>query len=158
MFIFSFFYIQSNKFSIGYENDISRVINLNDNSNLIRFKINIAIILTKFSFNNSFLWGHGDILKNFKYLNTYYVIPHNELLYTLLRFGLIRTIFFSYFIFSIYKKYINKSNLEYFISLLFYTLFLWVDFLILPSLEIIFIFFLFSSSYFKPNERNNFSN
>ena len=48
-------------------------------------------------------------------------IPHNELLDSIIEFGLITVIFFSFIYPTGFNKLVSFANLEYFIPLLFYT-------------------------------------
>ena len=123
--------------------DVSRLTNVVDTSNFIRFKINTDIILGLFSGDPDLLYkGYGDITANPKYLETRLLMPHNELIKAIAQFGLLVTIFFFLVSRKYISQYVNSKTISYFIPIVLYTLILWVRFTIIPSFEMIFILFI----------------
>lgn len=123
--------------------DVSRLTNVVDTSNFIRFKINTDIILGLFSGDPDLLYkGYGDITANPKYLETRLLMPHNELIKGIAQFGLLVTIFFFLVSRKYISQYVNSKTISYFVPIVLYTLILWVRFTIIPSFEMIFILFI----------------
>lgn len=126
--------------TISYQDDISRVVNLNDGSNLIRFSTNAKVLASIGTLDEKLIWGYGDVHGR-NYRKVFHAMPHNEVFDFLVEFGLIALLAFAFITVPIFGRYLNYLTLEYYVSLLFYGLFLWIRFLILPSFESIFIFF-----------------
>lgn len=142
---FNFWFTREVNVAVGYDASLNRVIELNDNSNMLRFSTNCDIIKSN---DENLLWGYGDIVKNSN--NPYYirhtVMPHNEVLDSVAEFGLILTICFACLVFVPASKLFNKRTYKYFFPVLLYTLILWVRFLVVPSLEM-FLFFAMMNIY-----------
>lgn len=123
--------------------DVSRLTNVVDTSNFIRFKINTDIILGLFSGDPDLLYkGYGDITVNPKYLETRLLMPHNEMIKAIAQFGFLVTIFFFIVSRKYISQYVNSKTISYFVPIVLYTLILWVRFTIIPSFEMIFILFI----------------
>jgi len=141
--LISLWYTSSIQSSVSYETGFNRIVRLNDGSNQVRFNANALVLRT---ISNSpadpqVLFGYGPVqnfLKEKKFPN----MPHNELFDSIVEFGLLTVIFFSFLTLPVFNKLVSFANLEYFIPLLFYTLILWVRYLLVPSLEMLFILFL----------------
>ncbi len=141
--LFSIWYSHNRQPTITYETGVHRIVHLNDGSNELRFKANALVLSTIFTMplEPLILLGYGPI-QNFQLAKKSPIMPHNELFYSIVEFGLLAVIFFSLFALSAFNKLVSYSNLEYFIPLLFYTSILWVRYLLVPSLEMLFILFL----------------
>lgn len=141
--LLSFWYTSNIQSSISYETGFHRIVHLNDGSNQIRFRDNTLALDAIFTFppETLVLFGYGPV-QNFLEAKKTSHMPHNELLDTIVEFGLLTVIFFSLFTLPAFNRLVSFANLEYFIPLLFYTLFLWVRYLLVPSLEMLFILFL----------------
>lgn len=123
----------------------SRLSNINDTSNFLRFKINTNIIWDLFESENSkmlFYSGYGDLGVNPIYRAQYFLMPHNEILKSIAQFGLIFTILCFLISRKGYLKLIDVYSLPIFVSIVIYTLILWERFTVVPSLEMIFILFI----------------
>jgi hypothetical protein len=142
--LFSVWYAQTFQPVVSYDSSIQRISTINDGSNFVRMRANknsIDFIASKFA-SADVLLGMGNLEKDSKYINENVVIPHNELLLSILEFGLLAVLIFASFSITVWQKLFGYDNIEYVFSILFYTLILWVHFVIIPSLEVIFIFFL----------------
>jgi hypothetical protein len=142
--LFCIWYTKNVTFEVAYDISINRFAHLNDGSNYIRFSVNAGVvsdIMTNID-TRSVLIGIGEATKNSDYREKNVFMPHNELLNSILEYGLIAVVLFAIFSVSVIKRQITFNNIEYFFSLLFYTLILWVHFIIVPSMEMIFIVFL----------------
>ncbi len=141
---FSIWYVANVKYDIAYDTSINRLTQLNDGSNELRFFSNTLVLGTIYQspLNPKVLYGYGKIENFIKTTKDSLIMPHNELFDSIVQFGLISVIFFSIFTISVYQKFTNFSNLEFFIPVLFYTLILWIRLLLIPSFEMIFILFL----------------
>jgi len=141
--LFSLWYTSNVHSSIYYETGFNRLIRLNDDSNQIRFRNNAMALNTIFKLppEPQVFFGYGPAQNYLKAKKTEH-IPHNELLDSIIEFGLITVIFFSFFTLPIYNNLVSFANLEYFIPLLFYTTILWVRYLLVPNPEMLFILFL----------------
>ena len=92
-----------------------------------------------------FLWGYGAISgknANPEYVFNYHLMPHNELLDSIAEFGYIATLLFVIFSIPLYNRYFSGRMYDYYIPLVIYTMILWARFMIVPSPEMAFIFFL----------------
>jgi len=140
---FSFWYVVSVKSAIDYDTSINRIATLNDGSNKLRFLANTMAIASiyKDPLSAKTLLGSGSVENFIKESKGALIIPHNELFDAIIEFGLIMVIFFALFSFPFFDKVISYSNVEYLIPILFYTLILWVRFILVPSFEMIFILF-----------------
>lgn len=138
---FSFWYSTNVKAKIVYDTSISRISTLNDDSNKLRFLTNALAIVNIYNnpLDSKVLFGFGPVDNFVKTTNKSPVTPHNELLDSIVQYGIIMAIFFILFSLSIFNKVVSYSNIEHFIPILFYTSILWVHFLLVPSFEMIFI-------------------
>lgn len=141
---FSLWFITNVNIQKSNDLSISRITTLNDNSNQMRFRANAIVIGTIFTapFSEKVLLGFGKVENFVGTIAESMVMPHNELFDTIVEFGLITVVFFSFFSLPIYNKVTSYSNIEYLLPILFHTLILWVRFLIVPSFEMIFILFM----------------
>lgn len=157
-FIFNFWFLLNVKIGDPYKTDASRVTEVNDQSNKMRFLINTKVIAGIFVEKDEKLkFGYGQISKgvSVEYASKYGLMPHNELLMSVAEYGYIFTLLCVLFVLSIYNKFFNKKNIIIIAPLLLYTLILWVRFLIVPSFEMIFIFYLLKINS-QENEKNSF--
>lgn len=142
--IFSFWFIfNMNTDLIDGGEGKERLVNLNDQSNFIRFKINATVVYNLFSGEDKRLLkdGYGDLGKNAEYREAYFLMPHNELLKGIAQFGIWFTLFCLFISRKGFSPLVNYHTVEYFIPIVVYTLILWVKFSSLPSLEMLFILF-----------------
>lgn len=141
--ILSLWYTSNIKSSISYETGYHRIVHLNDGSNKIRFKANTLVLNSMLNtpFQSEVLLGYGPA-QNFLTAQRTSFMPHNELFDSIVRFGLLGVILFSIFTLSVFNRLVSFVNIEYFIPLLFFTSILWVRYLLIPSPEMLFIFFL----------------
>lgn len=125
-----------------------RVTAVNDESNKLRFLVNTLVINELISGNNDLIWGYGDVgnVDN-KYSNDFDLMPHNELFYSIVEFGIIATLMFLMFSLWVYKKYFFWGTFDYYFPILICTLVLWARFMIIPSPEMFFILFLIRNKY-----------
>lgn len=149
---FSFWYIANIKSEIAYETGISRIATINDGSNELRFLGNTLVIGTIYAapLDARVLFGFGRIENYINASKDSLIMPHNELLDSVVEFGVIAVLFFSFVSLPIFNKVTSYENIEYLIPVLFYTLILWVRFLLVPSFEMLFILFML----YIGNERN----
>ena len=144
-FIFNFWFLSNIKIESSYKTDSSRITELNDGSNMLRFMINSKVIVGLFIEKDENLkFGYGQISKgkSIKYSNKYGLMPHNEFLMAIAEYG------------SIYNNFFDKKNIIIIAPLLLYTFILWVRFLIVPSFEMIFILYLLKFNSIR-NEKNS---
>ncbi|MEB3039591.1 hypothetical protein [Capnocytophaga gingivalis] len=156
-FIFSFWFLTNIKIGSSYKTDSSRITELNDSSNKLRFMINSKVIIGLFIEKDEKLkFGYGQITKgnSLEYTNKYGLMPHNELLMAIAEYGYIFTCLCFLFIISIYNNFFDKRNIIIIAPLLLYTFILWVRFLIVPSFEMIFILYLLKFNSIG-NEKNS---
>jgi len=141
---FSFWYITNIKRELVYDTSINRIATLNDASNELRFLANTLLIGTIYAapLDAKVLFGYGRIENYINASTDSLIMPHNELLDSIVEFGIIAVLFFSLFSFPIFNKVTSYTNIEFLIPILFYTLILWVRFLLVPSFEMLFILFL----------------
>ena len=141
---FSLWYVANIKSEINYDSSFSRIVTLNDGSNQLRFIANTLVIGTIYTspLDANVLFGFGSIENFVNVPKGLQIMPHNELFDAIMQFGLITVIFFSLFSLPIFNKVTSYANIEYLIPVLFYTLILWVRFLLVPSFEMLFILFL----------------
>lgn len=155
-FSFIFFLIFTRDEISSTTDDASRLTNVVDSSNFIRFKINVDIILGLLTGNHNLLYyGYGDMTTNPKYLESLTLMPHNELLKSIAQFGILVTFFFFLVSRKYISQYVNSKTISYFIPIVLYTLILWVRFTIIPSFEMIFILFILK---LKSNENSVYYN
>lgn len=139
-FMFNGYYLSSNDFVLG-SNDSSRLTELNDESNKLRFLINMTV-LSNIGEDDSLWFGYGAIASedsNTKFVQHYLLMPHNELLDSIAEFGVIFTLYAFIFSGLYYRKLFIPKNFCYLIPIILFTLILWARFLIVPSLEMFFI-------------------
>ena len=142
--IFSSWYVLNIKSEIDYDKSINRIAQLNDGSNQLRFIANTLVLATIYTnpFDTKVLFGFGQY-ENFAAATKGSLIgPHNELFNSILQFGIITVLYFSLISLPIFNRVTSYANIEYLIPILFYTLILWVRFLLVPSFEMLFILFL----------------
>jgi len=142
--LFSLWYVANIKAEIDYDKSISRIATLNDGSNELRFIANTLVLGTIYTapFDAKVLFGFGPVENFINATKGSLIMPHNELFDSIVEFGIISVIFFALFSLPIFNKVTSYSNIEYLIPLLFYTLILWIRFLLIPSFEMLFILFL----------------
>ena len=135
---------------------VERIGTFTDGSNFARFKTNMLIIqaLTTDKDPVLFRTGYGDLGSNNVYKDNYTIMPHNELLKAIGQFG----IWFALFCFIIIRKnygaIISYDSIEYFVPILLCSLFLWVRFCIVPSLEMFFIWLILKQVSNEKNSNN----
>ena len=141
---FSLWYVANVKSQIDYDVNISRIGTLNDGSNGLRFFANTLVLATIYTapFDAKVLFGFGPVENFIKATKGSLVMPHNELFDSIVQFGIVTVLFFSFFSLPIFNKVSSYSNIEYLIPIIFHTLILWVRFLLVPSFEMLFIMFL----------------
>lgn len=143
LFSFLFLFVFAGEAVSGSSDDASRLTNMVDGSNMVRFKMNADVIMSLFDGNRALLYkGYGDMTTNPDYLDDFLLMPHNELIKGIAQFGLIVMLFFFFVSLKYYSQYINRKTMVYFIPIVLYTLILWVRFTIIPSFEMIFILFI----------------
>lgn len=142
--LFSIWYIATIKSRVSYETGFSRIFHLDDGSNSWRFLTNTLVMAKIYTSPSdpNILFGYGSVEKWLSSTKGSLIMPHNELYDAIVEFGLISVIFFSFFTFNAFNNYTSLKNWEYIMPLLFYTLILWVRFIIVPSFEMIFILFM----------------
>ena len=156
LFSFVFLFVYAGETVSGSPDDVSRLTNMVDGSNMVRFKMNADVIVSLFNGNQALLYkGYGDMTTNTEYLDDFLLMPHNELIKGIAQFGLIVMLFFFFVSLKYYSQYINKETIVYFIPIVLYTLILWVRFTIIPSFEMIFILFILK---LKSNENSLYYN
>jgi hypothetical protein len=137
--LFSVWFVMNNKPVISYDEKITRVTTLNDNSNYLRFATNSKILLNIATRDKNLVLGYGNPLNSKAYFKQFFIMPHNELFDFLIEFGLVALILFIIISTPVYSKVFNYENLEYFLPLILYTLLLWFRVLLIPSFEAIFV-------------------
>lgn len=156
LFSFAFLFVFAGETVSGSSDDASRLTNVVDGSNMVRFKMNVDIVMNLINGNESLLYrGYGDMTTNPEYLDDFLIMPHNELIKGIAQFGLVVMLFFFIVSKKYYSQYVNQKTLEYFIPIVLYTLILWVRFTIIPSFEMIFILFILK---LKADENNFYHN
>ncbi|MEI6140223.1 MAG: hypothetical protein WCP85_13230 [Mariniphaga sp.] len=153
--IFSLWYVANIKSEINYDKSINRIANLNDGSNQLRFLANTLVMATIYTtpFDKKVLFGYGQDANFIATTNGSTIGPHNELYDSIIQYGIITVIFFSLFSLPVFNKITSYANIEYLIPILFYTLILWIRFLLIPSFEMLFILLLLNIA----NEKNKTS-
>ena len=136
---FSVWYSLNMKAEVSYQSDISRVQNINDGSNALRFGINAKVVASILTGDSKLIWGYGDVHDNAAYKKKYFLMPHMELFDILVEFGVITLIFFGFFMLRSYRNFFENQSIEFIGAVLFYTLLLWIRFFLVPSFEAIFI-------------------
>lgn len=141
---FSIWYVANIKTNIGYDTSINRITSVNDGSNRLRFLANTLVIGTIYTspFDANVLFGFGPVDNFIKATKGSFIMPHNELFDGIVQFGMITVLFFSFISLPLFKRVTSYANIEYLIPILFYTLILWVRYLLIPSFEMLFILFL----------------
>jgi len=147
--IFTVWYTFNVHSDVRYNTGASRVTNINDGSNKLRFEIDAKVILAIIEKDKNLLWGYGDIRSNQTYIKKFFLMPHMELFDILVEFGGFILIFFGTFMLILFNKFATYQNLEIIIPVIFYTLFLWVRLFLMPSFESIFIIYLLYISEYK---------
>lgn len=140
---FCFWYVQNMVPEENYDYTRSRLIKVNDGSNYLRFAINRTMLedIAEAPLSADMLLGRGDIAITTAEKGGFYPIPHNEFFNNIMEVGIIASLILAFFALSVINKLklVSFCNVEYFLPLLFYTLILWVRFLVTPSFEMIFI-------------------
>jgi len=141
--LLSIWYTSNIRSTISYETGIHRIVQLNDGSNQLRFKANGLVLnsLIDSPTDPQLIFGFGPI-QNFLKAKKIPVMPHNELFDAIVQFGWLTVIFFAFFTLPAYNRLVSFANLEYFVPILFFPLTLWLRYLLVPSLEMLFILFL----------------
>lgn len=141
---FSLWYVANVKSEIDYDTSISRIATINDGSNKLRFLANTLVLGTIYAapFDTKVLFGFGPVENFLNATKGSLIMPHNELFDGIIQFGIITVLFFALLSLPIFNKVTSYSNIEYLIPVLFYTLILWVRYLLVPSFEMLFILFL----------------
>ena len=152
---FSLWYVANVKSEIAYDASISRIATLNDGSNELRFIANTLVIGTIYAtpLDVKVLFGFGPVENFINATKGSLIMPHNELFDSIVQFGIITVLFFSLFSLPVFNSVTSYANIEYLIPIVFYTLILWVRFLIVPSFEMLFILFMLNIV----NEKNKLS-
>jgi hypothetical protein len=142
--VFSLWYVANIKTKVVYDNSAKRLTTLNDGSNELRFFANTLVLASIYTapFEAKTLFGYGKVENFIKATKDSLIMPHNELFDAIVEYGIVAVVFFSIFTLSIFQKFTNYHNLEFFLPVILYTLILWVRFLLVPSFEMIFILFL----------------
>jgi hypothetical protein len=141
---FSLWYAANVKSKIVYDKSINRIATINDDSNKLRFIANTLVIATIYNapLDTKVLFGFGPVQNYIKATEGSLIMPHNELYDAIVQYGIVTVIFFALFTLPAFNKVTSYENIEYFIPILFYTLILWVRFLLVPSFEMLFILFM----------------
>ncbi len=147
----SWFTISMSGNIVDGSNSFSRMTSVNDGSNYLRFKVNAQLISNLLSNGDDELYikGYGDLADSQIYKTTYWQMPHNEIYKGIAQFGLLFVVMCFFISKKGFDKYVNASNLPIFLSLVVYTLILWVRFTVFPSLEMIYILFLLQLNNIK---------
>ena len=155
--LFSFWYTINMVGNIGGGGDsINRLTTINDGSNFVRFSINTKIITSLFSGNDILYFsGYGDLGANEEYGAEFGLMPHNEFLKSIAQFGLIFSLILFYISSRNYTKLCTYHVIEYIIPIILYTLILWVRFCIVPSLEMLLIFYILKFKNDDTESQNN---
>lgn len=159
-FIFNFWFLLNVTIESAYKSDASRVTELNDGSNKLRFLINSKVIMGLFiEKDEKFKFGYGQVSKGLseEYSSKYTLMPHNELLVSVVEFGYVFTIICFIFVFPIYNTFFNRKGVAILMPLFLYSLILWVRFFIIPSFEMIFILYLLKINSLKDEKNSIFS-
>ncbi|AVM55798.1 hypothetical protein C3V44_09355 [Capnocytophaga sp. oral taxon 864] len=159
-FIFNFWFLLNVTIESAYKSDTSRVTELNDGSNKLRFLINSKVIMGLFiEKDEKFKFGYGQVSKGLseEYSSKYTLMPHNELLDSVVEFGYVFTIICFIFVFPIYNTFFNRKGVAILMPLFLYSLILWVRFFIIPSFEMIFILYLLKINSLKDEKNSIFS-
>lgn len=159
-FIFNFWFLLNVTIGSAYKSDASRVTELNDGSNKLRFLINSKVIMGLFiEKDEKFKFGYGQVSKGLseEYSSKYTLMPHNELLLSVVEFGYVFTIICFIFVFPIYNTFFNRKGVAILMPLFLYSLILWVRFFIIPSFEMIFILYLLKINSLKDEKNSIFS-
>ena len=112
-FIFNFWFLLNVTIESAYKSDTSRVTELNDGSNKLRFLINSKVIMGLFiEKDEKFKFGYGQVSKGLseEYSSKYTLMPHNELLDSVVEFGYVFTIICFIFVFPIYNTFFNRKG------------------------------------------------
>lgn len=149
---FSIWYTLNMKDSITATSDSSdRLKGVNDGSNYYRFMINSRVLMDIYDGNKKMLYeGYGDLAKDDDYSTSFGSQPHNELIKHTAQYGLLFTLFLMFISSRYYSKLICYNDLEYIVPIFIYAQILWVRYTIVPSLEMIFIFYLLTLKINKP--------
>ena len=159
-FIFNFWFLLNVTIESAYKSDTSRVTELNDGSNKLRFLINSKVIMGLFiEKDEKFKFGYGQVSKGLseEYSSKYTLMPHNELLDSVVEFGYVFTIICFIFVFPIYNTFFNRKGVAILMPFFLYSLILWVRFFIIPSFEMIFILYLLKINSLKDEKNSIFS-
>lgn len=149
--IFSFWYAVNMADNMGETSDSSsRLKSVNDGSNLVRFLINMKILEGVYEGDDQLIMnGYGNLTDNTAYIDEYLGQPHNEPVKHIAQYGIIFTLFLLFVSRNYYSKVCRYETAEYIYPVVLYTQFLWVRFTIIPSLEMIFIFYLLTYKLYR---------
>ena len=162
--LFSLFIIMNTWFLLNYgdvsdnEEGRSRVTNVVDGSNVLRFIANTAIIDGLFiDFDNRLIYGYGSIASfdNVDYYSTYRIMPHNEVLDAVAEFGIVATLILAFASMKRFNRLFTKDVYHIFAPVFTYSMILWARFLIIPSPEMIMLLFILYSKHNYYNTINN---
>lgn len=162
--LFSLFIIMNTWFLLNYgdvsdnEEGRSRVTNVVDGSNVLRFIANTAIIDGLFiDFDNKLIYGYGSIasIDNVDYYSTYRIMPHNEVLDAVAEFGIVTTLILAFASMKRFNRLFTKDVYHIFAPVFTYSMILWARFLIIPSPEMIMLLFILYSKHNYYNTINN---
>jgi hypothetical protein len=153
--LFSFWYTYNIESKTVFEQGINRIVVINDDSSRDRFKNNTLALKEVFTLppKPEALLGYGPVQNFIKATGASHML-HNELFDSIVQFGLLAVIFLAIFTLSAFNRLVSFTNVEYFVSLLFYSSILWVKYFLIPSPEMLFILFLLfiANTKYQPQE------
>lgn len=124
VFIMSIFMVNGIKFSANETNTTSvvdRIVNINDQSNAGRLSANVFWLSRVISGDYTLKFEN---LEEKKYNTDVVIMPHNSLLNLIISSSLIFSIIYLYYFNSLAKYTYTSCNLPYYLSYIFYSLFL----------------------------------
>lgn len=110
-------------YTYTYVQGFQRLGNLMDNSNYLRFVINILAIKS-FNFKNLLIGLQGGTFAGINYLDGKTLFPHNTMLVLYIHFGIIVSVMYLYKYVKLYKKCNNEKLMPIYIGMIIYQIFL----------------------------------
>lgn len=152
------FFLDNMDIQYSYQTDFSRLFEIRDGSNFLRFSTNVKLLeaMAPKDFDTNLYWGYGhQVFENFSDWsdNVSIVMPHNELLCSLAEHGIYYTVWHAFWISLLFNKLFSRTNCNMMLVALLVSLILWVKIIFIPSPEMLFLILLSAKN--KTNKNSN---
>lgn len=141
------FFLDNMDMQYSYQTDFSRLFEIRDSSNFLRFSTNMKLLeaMSPGNFDKNLYWGYGhQVFESSSEWgdNISIVMPHNELLCSLAENGIYYTIWHVFWISLLFSKLFSRKNCNMMLVALLVSFILWVKIIFIPSPEMLFFILL----------------